>query len=169
MIISMIVALDDSNLIGKDQLLPWHLPSDLRRFRRLTMGHNLLLGRKTYETIRRILPGRHMIILSRQKEYLVSSCTIVTSISQAFYISQDRGEKELFVIGGGEIYRQCLPYAQRIYFTHVHTALVGNVYFPQLKKFEWRTVGVECGYCLREDEYPYTFSVQERIELLATK
>ena len=136
--VSLIVAMDRNRVIGSQGRLPWHLPDDLRRFKSLTMGHHMVMGRKTYESIGRVLPGRTSVIVTRQKDYRASGAVIAGSLAEA--LQRCAGDDEIFVIGGEEIFRAALPLAQRIYLTEVNAAYAGDVYFPALPAGEWREV-----------------------------
>ncbi|MGD8173115.1 type 3 dihydrofolate reductase [Vibrio sp. TRT 21S02] len=129
MIISMIAAMADNRIIGKNNEMPWHLPADFQWFRRCTMGKPVVMGRKTYESIGRPLPGRMNIVLSRDAELEIDGVTCVTSIDEAI---QAVGEiEELMIIGGGAIYQACLPMANKLYLTHINANLDGDTQFPQ--------------------------------------
>jgi dihydrofolate reductase len=137
MILSMIAALDERGGIGFKNRMPWHLPGDLARFRKLTMGHTLILGRKTYQSIGKPLPGREMIVLSRDPEYRLEGCAVVHSLEDALQRAQSRGENEAFVIGGAEIYRLALPLADRMYLSRLHITSQADAFFPQFDPEEW--------------------------------
>lgn len=137
MIVSLIVAMDQNRGIGYQGRLPWHLASDLKRFKSLTMGHHVLMGRKTYESIGRALPGRVIFVVSKDPLYQAEDCVVVQSLEEGLHHARDRGEEEIFVIGGGEIFVQSLPYANRIYLTLVHTSTTADVFFPAISPDEW--------------------------------
>jgi len=143
MIISLIVAMDERGGIGLNNRVPWHIPADLKRFKALTMGHHLIVGRKTYESIGRALPGRTMIIITRSKDYRAEGCWVVSSLQQALRLAEERGETEAFIGGGGMIYAQALPQAERIYLTRVHTEVEADVYFPNWEPAGWRILHQE--------------------------
>ncbi len=143
MIVSLIVAMDERGGIGLNNQVPWHLPADLKRFKALTMGHHLIVGRKTYESIGRPLPGRTMIIITRSKKYRAEGCFVVSSLDQALYLAKERGETEAFIGGGGSIYAQALRHADRIYLTRVHTDVEADVFFPTWDMAEWRIIHQE--------------------------
>ncbi len=143
MIISLIVAVDENGGIGKNNRLPWHLPSDLKRFKRLTMGHHLIIGRKTFETIGRPLPGRVMVILTRQENYQAQECLVVHSLSEALKLAEKGHEPEVFIIGGGEIFHQAIGLADRIYLTQVHGVFDADVFFPKIELEKWVEVKVD--------------------------
>jgi dihydrofolate reductase len=159
LIISLIAAMDKNRGIGKNNKLPWHLPSDLKRFKRLTMGHYLMMGRKTYETIGKPLPGRVMIIVTRQKGYLAEGCTVVNSIQQAITEAENHHEEELFVIGGAEIFQQVLDIADKIYLTNVHAEIDASVYFPEIDPGAWELITKHDPEQLENDQYASDFQV----------
>lgn len=162
MIISLLVARDKLGGIGKDNRLPWHLSTDLRRFKRLTMGHHLIMGRKTYESIGRVLPGRTMIVVTHQRNYQAEGCLVVHSLDDAFRIAKERGEGEVFVIGGGQIFTQALARADRIYLTEVHAIVQADTYFPPLEERGWEEVERVAFPAGKGDAYPTTFRVLKR-------
>jgi dihydrofolate reductase len=127
--VSVIVAMDRNGLIGDERGLPWHLPRDLRRFRDLTMGKPIIMGRATHEHVGRPLPGRENIVLSRRPGLVLPGCTVAASLEDALRYAGERSE-EAFVIGGGEVYRQALPRADRIYLTLVDGVFNGTTHFP---------------------------------------
>jgi dihydrofolate reductase len=127
-----------NRVIGKDGALPWHLPEDLRRFKQLTMGHHILMGRKTWESIGRLLPGRHHVIISRTPGYSVPGAKVVGSFDAAIAAAGD--DSEIFVIGGGEIYALALPYTDRILLTEVERDFEGDALFPEPMPQEWREI-----------------------------
>ncbi len=143
MIISIIVAMDEQGGIGLRNQIPWHIPADLKRFKSLTMGHHLIVGRKTYESIGRVLPGRTMIIVTRSKDYRAEGCLVAASLQEALRLAEERGETEAFIAGGGMIYAQAMPYTDRIYLTRVHTEGEVDVYFPSWDNAHWRLIQQE--------------------------
>ncbi|MFH4893171.1 type 3 dihydrofolate reductase [Vibrio sp. Y42_MX_L11] len=128
MIISMIAAMADNRIIGKDNQMPWHLPADFAWFKRCTMGKPVVMGRKTYESIGRPLPGRLNIVISRDETLKIEGVTTVTSIEQALDVTGDA--EEVMIIGGGAIYAACLPMANKLYVTHIEAAIDGDTQFP---------------------------------------
>lgn len=135
--ISLIVAASSNNVIGVDGGLPWHLSDDLKRFKAITMGKTIIMGRKTFESIGRALPGRRNIVVSSRADFRADGCEVVASAAAATAAAGDAGE--IMIIGGGQIYRQFLPLADRIYLTRVHVELEGDAHFPLLAEAEWRT------------------------------
>jgi dihydrofolate reductase len=140
MIISIIAAMDQNRGIGIDNKMPWHLPADLKRFKRITMGHHLILGRKTYQSIGKKLPGRKMIVLSRNPDFLPEYAEKCASLEEALKLAQSADEKEIFIIGGGQVYQEALPLAQRLYLSFVQTKAEADTYFPQLELSNWSLI-----------------------------
>ena len=154
--ITLIAAAADNNAIGKNNELLWHLPDDFKRFKALTTGHTIIMGRKTFESFPRPLPKRTHIIITRDKTYTVPypDCMIVYSLEEAL---QKVSEEELaFVIGGGEIYSQSLPYADTIELTRVHTNFSADTYFPEIAEKEWKLVKEE--YHPKDDKHAVDFT-----------
>jgi dihydrofolate reductase len=133
--ISIIVAIANNRVIGLNNTLPWHLPEDLKRFRALTMGHHIIMGRKTYESLGRLLPGRTTVIVSRQAGYQIDGAKVAGSLQEA--IDACDGDDEVFVIGGAEIYRQALGLADRLYLTEIDAVFAGDAWFPEFDRTEW--------------------------------
>lgn len=155
--------MDENCLIGADGALPWRLPDDMKRFRELTWGHPVLMGRRTYESIPerfRPLPGRQNIILTRQQGYEAPGCHVVSSLSEAIALVD--GSEELMVIGGAQLYEQLLPYADRLYLTLVHGEHEGDTYFPQLNQDEWQEVARDAHAADGRHALPFTFVDLER-------
>lgn len=136
--ISIIVALSENRVIGRDNRLPWHIPDDLKRFKRLTTGHAIIMGRKTYESIGRPLPQRTNIIITRDKTFSVEGCVVVHSLDEAVRFAQklEGPEGEIFIIGGGQIFEQALPLVDRLYLTVVRGTHEGDVFFPDYSAFK---------------------------------
>jgi dihydrofolate reductase len=161
--ISFIVAMDKNRLIGKGNQLPWHLPEDLKFFKRVTMGHPIIMGRKTHESIGKPLPGRENIIITRDRGYSKEGCTIIHSPSE---ISQfdEKGEEELFVIGGAEIFKEVFPIADRLYVTLIDHEFAGDTYFPEFNENDWQLVSTEKGIKDEKNSFDYSFVVYDRIK-----
>lgn len=157
--INLIAAVADNGVIGRDNRLPWHLPGDLRRFKALTMGHVMVMGRRTWESIGRPLPGRTSVVMSRDPEYRAEGAVVVHSLDEAIRVAENGGEEELFVIGGARIYARALPRADRLYLTRVHAEVPGDARFPDIDPARWRRVEAEPG---TDGELPHTFEVWER-------
>ena len=158
--ISIIVAMARNRVIGAGNQLPWRLPADLKHFRRLTMGHPIVMGRKTYESIGRPLPGRTTVILSRDPAYTAPGCIVLASIDQALALAA--GGEEVFVIGGAELYQQMLKRAQRIYLTEVAADVAGNVLFPELDLTQWREVDRRIHPADSKNRYSCAFVTYDR-------
>ncbi|MDX5422556.1 MAG: dihydrofolate reductase [Hymenobacteraceae bacterium] len=154
--IAIVVAAAENNVIGKDNGLIWHLPADLRHFKALTMGHPMLMGRKTFESIGKPLPGRTTIIITSQKGYKAEGCAVVHSLQEAIEKGKEL-DKQIYVVGGAEIYRQALSVTDTIYLTRVHHSFDGDVYFPELKEEEWETISKEHHSPDEKNKYSYTF------------
>lgn len=159
--ISIVVAMAANGVIGRDNQLPWHLPADLRHFKQTTMGKPILMGRKTYESIGRPLPGRTNIVITRDPGYTADGCVVVHSIEAAMQAAGD--QEEIMVIGGAEFYRQVLPYTDTIYLTRIHEDFEGDTMFPELSAAEWREVArTDCEPDAR-NPYRYSFVRLERV------
>jgi dihydrofolate reductase len=159
--IAIVVAAAENNVIGKDNGLIWHLPADLRHFRQITMGHPILMGRKTYESIGKPLPGRTSIIITTQKGYEAEGCIVTHSLQEALEQARQQDEA-IYIIGGAEIYKQALPLTDTIYLTRLHHAFEGDVYFPELKEQDWETVEQEHHEPDEKNKYPYSFLTLKR-------
>lgn len=160
MILSLILAIGKNNEIGFGNKLPWHLPDDLKRFKETTREHSVIMGRKTYESIGRLLPERKNIIITRDKSYRAEGAVIVSSIEEA--IKECENEDEAFVIGGGEICKLALPYASQMYLTHVDTELPADSFFPEFDQKEWRVTSEEFHSKDEKHLYDFTFKRYER-------
>jgi dihydrofolate reductase len=134
--LSLIVALAKNNVIGINNTLPWHLPEDLKRFRALTMGHHIIMGRKTYESLGRLLPGRTTVIVTRNKDYKLEGALIAHSLPAA--VALCKNDDEVFVIGGAELYQDGLKLADKLYITEVESAVQGDAFFPELDLSLWQ-------------------------------
>jgi dihydrofolate reductase len=163
MITSLLVAMDENRGIGIENRLPWHLSTDLKRFKNLTMGHCLVMGRKTYESIGKPLPGRKMIVITRNQTYRASGCLIAHSIEEALNIAEASGESEVFIIGGGEIFSQTIERADRVYMTFVLSQTEVDVYFPELDESQWVQIEAADFPAGDTDQYSHTYRVLERI------
>jgi dihydrofolate reductase len=159
--VSIIVAVAANGVIGRDGDLPWHLPSDLRHFKRTTMGHFLIVGRKTWEEVGKPLPGRTMVVVTRDRGLRIDDVIVVHSLEEA--LEAARGDDEVFVAGGGEIYRQALPLADRVYMTRIHADFEGDTIFPELDGDQFRLVERSDHEPDDRDPFPYSFLVYERV------
>ena len=135
--VSIVVAVADNRVIGQQGELPWHLPADLRHFKTLTLGHPIVMGRRTYDSIGRPLPKRRNIVVTRQLDWTAPGCEVAHTLTEALDLARQTDE-EVFVIGGGEIYREALPGADVVHLTEVHHDFEGDAFFPDLSPGEWR-------------------------------
>ena len=158
--LSLIVAMAEDRVIGRAGDLPWRLSADLRRFKRLTMNHHVVMGRKTYESIGRPLPGRRMIVITRRPDYAAPEVEVAAGLDAA--LSACAGDDEAFIIGGAEIYRQALPLVDRIYLTLVHAAVDGDVQFPAVDWSAWRLAEDARHAADDKNHYDYSFQVYNR-------
>lgn len=165
LIISAIVALGENRVIGVDNRLPWHLPADLKRFKTITTGHPILMGRKTFQSIGRALPHRTNIVITHDKNFFEKDVIVVNSIEEGLYQAKQLETKEIFVIGGAQIYQQALPYLERIYLTVVHCQPAGNAFFPELIESEWREIESITYPADDKNNYAYSFLTLERVKL----
>ena len=157
--ISLIVALGTNRVIGRGAIIPWRLPADQQRFKQLTMGRPLIMGRKTYESIGRPLPERLNIVVTRQSDYAAEGCEVVGSLEAAL---KRAGDGEVFVIGGSDLYQATLPIADRLHLTLVELAPEGDVLFPEIDWREWDEVERTTGQVDEKNVHPYTFITLER-------
>lgn len=162
MLVSLIVAMDEEGGIGYRGGLPWRLSADLRRFKKLTMGHHILMGRKTYESIGKPLPGRVTVIITRNPLYLAPGCLIASSLEQALEIAERQGDVEAFVIGGGEIFKEAIGKADRIYLTRIHTVTGADTFFPDFSVEDWSMEESSFHEADEVNEYPSTYMVLSR-------
>jgi dihydrofolate reductase len=158
--LELVVAVSENDVIGRGNQLPWHLPADLRHFKSITLGKSVLMGRKTYESIGRALPGRTNIVLSRSPEFAPPDCIVVTTLDQARAAA---GVQPLMVIGGAEIYRQCVPFASRIHLTLIHARIAdGDTLFADWRDAEWDASSCERHEADDKNAYAYSFITLER-------
>ena len=151
----MIAAVAENNALGKGNKLVWHLPNDFKRFKALTSGHHIIMGRKTFESFLKPLPNRTHIIITRQKEYQAAGCIIVDSIEKALEICPKN--EDSYIIGGGEIYNLGLPHADKIDITRVHHEFEADAYFPEIDHKEWELILSEFNEKDEKHLYDYTF------------
>ncbi len=155
--ITLIAAVANNNVIGSENRLIWHMPVDLRRFKQVTMGHALLMGRKTFESIGKALPGRRNIVLTRQKKFRAEGVEVINSIQEAIKLT--KSEKDVFVIGGSEIYEQCinLYYTRRMIITRIYANFDGDAFFPDIDEDKWELEAIEEYEADEKNKYPYAF------------
>lgn len=165
MIISLIAALSQNQVIGKNNDLPWHLPDDMKYFMQTTKGHHVIMGRKNYDSIPekfRPLPNRTNIVVTRQKNFTAPGCIVVHSIEEGLDIAKQNGEAEAFIIGGSEIYNQGFPLATRLYLTEIQAPIEGDTYFPEFDKSQWKEVSRTHHLSDERHKFPFDFVVFER-------
>ena len=164
--LSMIVAQAQNRVIGRNNKLPWYLPGDLKYFKQVTMGKPVIMGRKTFESIGKPLPGRLNIIITRNAEYQQEGCQVEQSLAAAIELAESQalidGTAEAMVIGGEGIYRLALPAAERLYITQVHAEVEGDAFFPALDIEQWEELGREDFSAVGPNPYDYSFVVYER-------
>jgi dihydrofolate reductase len=153
--INLIAALTDDGVIGLDNGLPWHLPADLKRFKKLTIGKPVLMGRKTWDSIGKPLPDRTNIVVSRDENFVAEGAVVAPSIVEA--LAEVEGAEEIFVIGGSELYGQLMPCADRMYLTYVHADVAGDARFPPFNPEEWTEKTRKEVSADESNQYPYTF------------
>ncbi len=159
--LSLIVAMAKNRVIGVDGKIPWHLPNELQLFKSVTMGHHIIMGRKTYESINRLLPGRTTVIVTRQRGYKAPGALIAHTLDAA--ITYCAGDSEVFVIGGGELYREALPKADRIYLTVVDAEPVGDTRMPEFDAAQWRVHSVREFTKDERHACNYRFEIHDRM------
>lgn len=163
MILSLVVAVTENNIIGRANKMPWYLPADLHYFKTLTLGHTVLMGRKTYESIGRILPGRRNVIVSTRENLKISGGEVVNSVPAGLQLVKE--DAMVFVIGGGMLYRQLWTLADRLYLTRIHARIAGDTYFPEIKDTFWTLVSQKNFEADTENEYAYSFMEYRRKSL----
>ncbi|GLX84015.1 dihydrofolate reductase [Thalassotalea loyana] len=160
-ILSMIVAHADNRIIGKDNDMPWHLPADLAYFKKTTLGKPVIMGRKTYDSIGRPLPGRQNIVISRDESLNIEGVEVVQSVEQALAVAS--GVDEIMVIGGGAIYAHCMPKADKLYITHIDAKIDGDTQFPDYDlENEWQMLASETRQADEKNAYVLHFNVYQR-------
>jgi dihydrofolate reductase len=165
MIVSLIAALTQNHVIGKNNDLPWHLPDDMKYFMRTTQQHHVLMGRKNYESIPekfRPLPNRNNIVVTRQSNFQAPRCTVVNSLEEGIAFAEKNNEQELFIIGGAEIYRLAMPLANRLYLTEIQTELTGDTYFPTIDMQPWNEISRSHHLADERHAYAFDFVIYEK-------
>lgn len=162
MIVSIIAAMDNRRGIGIENRLPWRLSADLKRFRELTMGHHIIVGRKTFESIGKPLPGRHMIVVTRDNKFRADGCDVCHSLAEAFELAGSREEQEVFVCGGAQIYEQALALADRMYLTFVDAEVEADTFFPVFDTQQWSERERTFHPADEKNQFPFTFSLLVR-------
>lgn len=159
--ICIIAAVSENNIIGHQNRLPWKLSSDLMLFKKLTMGHTVVMGRKTYDSIGKPLPGRRNIVLSRNQELSIKGCEVFPSLFETYKACAE--EDSVFIIGGAELYAQALKDADMLYLTRVHTTIEGDASFPEIRTIDWITVKLVNFKADDKNEYDFTFCELQRV------
>lgn len=166
--LALMVAKSANNVIGRNNKLPWYLPNDLKYFKAVTMGKPIIMGRKTWESLGKPLPGRTNIVITRQSEYVAEGAKVVPDLQAALDMAENialiEGQDEVVVIGGGEIYALALPRADRLYVTEVHAEIDGDAWFPEFDASEWQEAGREDFYASGPNPYDYSFVLLSRIQ-----
>jgi len=159
MTISIIVAMSENNAIGKNGKIPWHLPNDLKHFKKVTLGHHIIMGRKTYDSIGKPLPGRTNVVITRQKELKIEGCEVVNSLGAALAIARLDNQDEVFIIGGASLYKSILADAEKLYLTRVHTRVIEpDTYFPEIDEKMW--IESQSSPYLPDEEHDHAYTIQ---------
>lgn len=158
--ITLIAAAAENNALGKDNQLVWHLPNDFKRFKEITSGHYIIMGRKTFESFPKPLPNRTHIIITRQKNYQVEGCIVVNSIEKAIEVAAK--DEDIFIIGGAEIYAQSIDFADKIELTRVHANFEADVYFPEINLNHWKLIFEEKHLKDEKHNFDFTFQTFEK-------
>ena len=158
--LSIIVAMDRNRVIGRGGALPWHISSDLKNFKKITMGKPILMGRKTHDSIGKPLPGRENIILTNNKKYSAEGCTVKNTLDEVYSYCEE--QLELVVMGGAILYSQTLDKADKLYITEVNASVNGDTFFPEYKSSQWREISRESFNADENNEFDYSFTVLER-------
>ena len=161
-ILSFLVAAAENNVIGKDNKLPWYLPNDLKYFKNLTWGMPVVMGRKTYESFGKPLRGRRNIVITRNKDWKGEGIDTVNSVENAIALAKESAVKEIFIIGGGEIFKTTINKANRIYLTRIHHSFDGDAFFPEINESEWLLIKERNCPADEKNAYAHSFQVWER-------
>ncbi|TVQ43238.1 MAG: type 3 dihydrofolate reductase [Saprospirales bacterium] len=162
MTISLIVAISKNRAIGMDNQIPWYLPADLKYFKRTTLGHHILMGRKSYLSIGKPLPKRTNLVLTRNPFFTANGIKVIHSIEEGIALARAAGDDELFIIGGGEIYRQSMDLVDRLYITEVDIETEGDTFFPHIDKTQWKLSSKEAHEADDRNKWNYCFKVYDR-------
>ncbi len=161
----LVVAAAENNSIGKDNKLLWHLPNDLKFFKNTTWGMPVIMGRKTFEAVNKPLPGRFNIVITRQADWKAEGTISATDLKDALLKAKETNCNEIFIIGGGEIYKQGMDMADKIYLTRVHATLEGDTFFPVIDETVWQLTALQDFAADEKHAYPYSFQTWERIKI----
>lgn len=162
--ISHIVAASENNIIGVKNGLPWRLPNDFKYFKNKTWGMPVIMGRNTYESLKKDLPGRINIVLTKKKDWTPKNVFVTHEIEEAIKKAGESDAKEIFIIGGGEVFKQTMEKVNRIYLTRVHTTLEGDTSYPEFDKSKWKLINEQSFPADEKNNYPYTFEIWEKID-----
>lgn len=166
MIVSQIVAVSENWIIGRNNDLPWNMPDDMAWFQRITMGHHVIMGRRNYEANGNMaLSGRTNVVISRQEKLVLQDSIVVSSLENALDIARKEMQKEVFIIGGGEIYRLSMPITDRVYLTVIHTRLKGDTSYPELDMNKWEMMFEDKHSSDKNNQYDYTFKIFEKSKI----
>ncbi|TFB24012.1 dihydrofolate reductase [Filobacillus milosensis] len=157
--LSFIVAMDENNVIGKDNDLPWYLPNDLKYFKKVTTGYTIVMGRKTYESIGRPLPNRKNIVMTRDQDYKAEGCIVVHSMEE---LEPYLNDEEVFLIGGAELFKLAWDRVDRLYITKIHDYFEGDTYFPEIDSKEWKIADETPGETDEKNKHEHTYLIYER-------
>jgi dihydrofolate reductase len=157
--VSMIVAASENGVIGKDGDMPWRLSADLKNFKAITLGHTIIMGRKTWDSIQRLLPGRQTVIVTRQSEFKVDGAIVVGSLEDALVATEDESP---FIVGGAEIYRLALPFVTKIYLTRVHAEIEGDTWMPEVEFSQWNKLESVSHPSDEKNSHGYSFEIYEK-------
>ena len=159
--LSIIVAVSENNVVGKENKLPWKLSADLKRLKSLTMGHHIIMGRKTWESLGKALPGRINVVITTDKNFKAEGGIVVHSLKEALAISST--DDEIFIFGGGKIFKEAMSLVKKIYMTRVHSIIDGDTYFPVLDMNDWKKISREDFKADEKNQYDYSFVTLERV------
>ena len=155
--LTMVAAMSTNRVIGRQGELPWHIPGDLKFFKQTTMGHAIIMGRKTFDSVGKALPGRHNIVVTRQRSLQLPGCDVVHSLDEAIALARAEGDENPHIVGGESLYRAALPKATHLILTEVHQHISdGDTFFPEVDQTKWRE-------CRREEHVGYAFTYLERV------
>ena len=160
--ISLIVAMDKNRVIGKDNDIPWRIPADWQYVKKITAGYPIVMGRKNFESIGRVLPLRRNIILTRSDNFSYDGCEVANSIQDVFNLCKH--EEEIFIFGGEQVYKMFLPYVEKMYITKIHDEFVGDTFFPEFETNEWKEISVEKGITDQKNPFIYYFHVYVKMD-----
>ena len=161
--ISIIVGMGNQQEIGAENQIPWHLSADLKYFKRVTMGHPIIMGRKCYQSIGRALPGRQNIVITRNPDFEANDCVIAHSLPVSLAIAKETEENEIFIIGGGQIYKEALPIATKLYVTYIDVDVPNaDIFFPEFSLENWQCIKKESFKKDEKNKHDYTFAVYQK-------